>query len=80
MLRRRVGNLAALLRLALAVRHASGFSVGGARVPDGPAKAKVLLAIDQARTQMPLRGVLRFVGISARRAILATAAAGVHAR
>jgi hypothetical protein len=67
MLRRRVGKLAALLRLALAVRHASGFSPAGARVPDGSAKAKVLLAIEQARTQMPLRGVLRFVGISARR-------------
>lgn len=80
-LRRRIGKLAALLRLALAVRHASGFRLAGARVPDGPAKATVLRAIDQARPQMPLRGVLRFLGISARRrAIVATPAAGVHAR
>ncbi|WP_291981116.1 DDE-type integrase/transposase/recombinase [Luteitalea sp.] len=49
------------------MRHASGFRLAGARVPDGPAKTTVLLAIEQARTQMPLRGVLRFLGISARR-------------
>ena len=57
-LRRRVGKLAALLRLALALRHASGFRLARTRLPEGPAKARMLRAIDQARTQMPLRGVL----------------------
>lgn len=67
MLRRRVGKLAALLRLALALQHASGFTLARTRLPDGLAKARMLRAVEQARTHMPLRGVLRFLGISARR-------------
>ena len=66
-LRRRIGKLAALLRLALALSHASDVSLVRTRVPEGPRKARLLRAIDQARTQMSLRGVLRFLGISARR-------------
>lgn len=67
MLRRRIGKLAALLRLALALQHASGFTLARNRLPDGLAKARMLRAVEQARTHMPLRGVLRFRGISARR-------------
>src|SRR5262249_36236042 len=37
-LRRRVKKLAALLRLALALLHASGFRLSGERLPDVPAK------------------------------------------
>ncbi len=66
-LRRRIGKLAALLRLALALSHASDVSLVRTRVPEGPRRTRLLRAIDQARTQMPLRGVLRFLGISARR-------------
>lgn len=66
-LRRRVGKLVALLRLALALHHASGFRLARARLPEGLARARMLRAIDGARAHVPLRGVLRFLGISARR-------------
>ena len=42
MLRRRVEKLAALLRLALALLRASGFRLSGERLPDGPAKRRIL--------------------------------------
>jgi hypothetical protein len=54
-LRRRVEKLAALLRLALALVHASGFRVSGERLPDGPAKDRILRAVDHARGCLPLR-------------------------
>lgn len=41
-LRRRVGTLAALLRLALALLHTSGFRLTGSRLPDGHAKSRIL--------------------------------------
>ena len=63
-LRRRVEKLAALLRLAFALLHASGFSLAGERLPDGHAKLRILRAVDQARACLPLRAVLRFVGLS----------------
>ena len=49
MLRRRVEKLAALLRLALALLRASGFRLSGERLPDGPAKLRILRAVDRAR-------------------------------
>ena len=48
-LQRRVEKLAALLRLALALLHASGFRLSGERLPDGPAKRRILRAVDRAR-------------------------------
>ena len=63
-LRRRVEKLAALLRLALALLHASGFRLSGARLPDGPAKLRILRAVDRARACLPLRAVLRFIDVS----------------
>jgi putative transposase len=63
-LRRRVEKLAALLRLALALLHASGFRLSGERLPDGPAKLQILRAVDRARKCLPLRAVLRFLGLS----------------
>ena len=48
-LRRRVEKLAALLRLALALLHTSGFRLSGARLPDGQAKLRILRAVDRAR-------------------------------
>jgi hypothetical protein len=60
-LRRRVETLAALLRLALALLHASGFKLSGERLPHGPAKQRILRAVDRARGCLPLRGVLRFL-------------------
>ena len=63
-LRRRVEKLAALLRLALALLHTSGFRLSGERLPDGPAKLRILRAVDRARECIPLRAVLRFLRVS----------------
>ena len=63
-LRRRVEKLAALLRLALALLHTSGFRLAGARLPDGRAKLRILRAVDRARECIPLRAVLRFLRLS----------------
>jgi hypothetical protein len=63
-LRRRVEKLAALLRLALALLHTSGFRLSGARLPDGPAKLRILRAVDRAREHIPMRAVLRFLRMS----------------
>jgi hypothetical protein len=41
-LRRRVEKLAALLRLALALLHTSGFRLSGERLPDGHTKRRIL--------------------------------------
>jgi putative transposase len=66
-LRRRVEKLAALLRLAMALLHTSGFRLSGERLPDGEGKRRILHAVDLARECIPLRAVLRFVGVSASR-------------
>ena len=66
-LRRRVEKLAALLRLALALLHTSGFKFSGERVPNGDDKRRILRAVDQARGCMPVRAVLRLLGVSASR-------------
>ena len=63
-LRRRVEKLAALLRLALALLHASGFSLSCERLPEEDAKRRILRAVDRARECLPLRAVLRFMGLS----------------
>ena len=63
-LRRRVEKLAALLRLALALLHTSGFRLSGERLPDGQAKLRILRAVDRARECIPLRAVLRFLRVS----------------
>ena len=63
-LRRRVRKLTALLRLVLALVHASGFRLAGARLPDGRDKRRILRAVDRAREYFPLRAVLRFLRVS----------------
>ncbi len=63
-LRRRVEKLAALLRLALALLHTSGFSLSRERLPEGEAKLRILSAIDRARDCIPLRVVLGFLHLS----------------
>jgi len=63
-LRRRVEKLAALLRLALALLHTSGFTLSEARLPNGKAKLRILRAADRAREWLPMRAVLRFLGVS----------------
>jgi hypothetical protein len=63
-LRRRVHKLTALLRLTLALLRTSGFRLTGARLPDGCAKTRILRAVDRARVYLPLRAILRFLGVS----------------
>ena len=63
-LQRRVDKLAALLRLALALLHTSGFSLSRARLPEDDAKRRILRAVDRARECLPLRAVLRFLRLS----------------
>jgi putative transposase len=63
-LRRRVQKLAALLRLVRALLQASGFTLSRERLPDGRAKRRILLAVDQARACIPLRTLLQFLGLS----------------
>ena len=63
-LQRRVEKLAALLRVALAVLHVSGFTLSRDRLPEGPAKIRILRAVDRARARISLRGLLRFLQVS----------------
>jgi hypothetical protein len=58
-LRRRVRKLTALLRLALALLHASRFGLALARLPDGRDKLRILRAVDRAREHVPLRALVR---------------------
>jgi putative transposase len=62
--RQRVEKLAALLRLALALLHASGFRLSGVRLPEGEAKLRIRRAVDRAGECIPLRAVLRFLHLS----------------
>ena len=61
-LQRRIDELAALLRLAIAVRPRAGGPA--ASVPDGLAKARILRAVDGARSSLRSRGILRFLYVS----------------
>jgi len=63
-LRRQVQKLAALLRLALVLLRASGFTLSSERLPSGPDKLRILRAIDQARACIPLRALLRLLRLS----------------
>jgi transposase InsO family protein len=63
-LRQGVEKLAALLRLALALLAISEFRLSGERLPDGKAKRRILRAVDRARKSLPMRAVLRFLGVS----------------
>ena len=63
-LRQRVHKLAALLRLVLALLQTSGFSLSGARLPDGEANLRILRAVDRAGECIPLRAVLRFLHLA----------------
>jgi hypothetical protein len=63
-LRRRVDRLLALLRLMVVLWKASGFSQSGLRFPDPTGRLRLLRAIDRARAVLPLRAVLRIVGLS----------------
>jgi hypothetical protein len=50
--------------LALALLHTSGFRLSRACVPKEEDKLRILRAVDQARTCIPLRALLRFLHLS----------------
>jgi hypothetical protein len=63
-LHRRIQKLTALLRVLLAVFKISGYSLNRSRLPDGGGKRSLLRAIEQSRSALPLRCVLRVVRLS----------------
>ena len=63
-LRRRVQKLAALLRLVLALLRALRFTLSRERLPRGCDKMRILRAVDRARGCIPLRALLRVLGLS----------------
>jgi hypothetical protein len=74
-LEKRVRILAATVRLLLALLRASGFRLGGERLPEGVTKASILRAVASAQPALPLKIVLRIIGLPpspARRARVAT--------
>ena len=66
-LRRRVAQLSALLRLLVVLLKACGISLRQRRVPDGLRKATLLRAVERSRSALPLRIALRVLGLSASR-------------
>ena len=63
-LRRRIARLVSLLRLVVIVLKVSGISFARVRLPEGTAKLQLLRAIQRSRAHLPLRAVLRLVGLS----------------
>ena len=63
-LRRRIARLVSLLRLVLIVLKVSGSSLARVRLPEGTAKLRLLRAIERSRAHLPLRAVLRVIGLS----------------
>jgi len=60
-LNRRARILAAVVRVLLALLRASGFTLAGDRLPEGAAKAGILLAISSATPVLPLAKILRIL-------------------
>jgi putative transposase len=63
-LRRRSDRLLSLLRLMVVLWKVSGFSLMGLRFPDQACRLRLLAAIDRAHAVLPLRTVLRMIGLS----------------
>ena len=66
-LRRRVTRLLALLHLVVVAFKVAEFSFDRVRIPDGGRKRRLLRAIERTRTHLPLRDVLRLIGMSSTR-------------
>jgi transposase InsO family protein len=64
LLRRRIARLVCLLRLVVIVLKVSGVSFANVRFSDGTVKLQLLRAIDRSRAHLPLRAVLRVIGLS----------------
>jgi putative transposase len=63
-LRRRAERLLALLRVMVVLWKISGCSLNGNRIPGAAAKLRLVAAIGQCRSVLPLRVVLRIIGLS----------------
>lgn len=63
-LRHRVARLVCLLHVLVVALRVSEFSFARYRVPDGAAKRRLLRAMDRARRHLPLRRLLRLIGLS----------------
>ena len=66
-LRRRLTRLLALLHLVVVTIRVVDFSFDRVRIPDGSRKQRLLRAIERTRTHLPLRGVLKLIGMSSTR-------------
>lgn len=66
-LQTRISKLIALLRVLLVVLKLSRLSLNQIRFPDGNEKRSLLRVIEQARSVLPLRSVLRVVRLSSSR-------------
>ena len=66
-LQARIRKLIALLRVLLVVLKISRFKLNQTRLPDGDEKRSLLRVIDQARSALPLRSVLRIAQLSSSR-------------
>ena len=66
-LRQRNRTLADVVRLLLALVRALGGRLDRRRLPQGPAKAQLLRAVERTQDSLSLRGALRVLGLSASR-------------
>jgi putative transposase len=66
-LRRRVTRILTMLHLVVVTIKVAEFSFDRVRIPDGTRKQRLLRAIERTRTHLPLRGVLRLIGMSSTR-------------
>ena len=66
-LRRRLTRLLALPHLVVVAFKVAGFSFDRVRIPDGARKQRLLRVIERTRTHLPLRGVLKLIGMSSTR-------------
>ena len=66
-LERRIQTLTMVLGLLLTLVRVSRARLDGRRLPDGDDKAALLRAVERARCGLPLRSVLRIIGLSSTR-------------
>ena len=62
-LRRRITRLLSLLHLVVVALKVSEFSFARVRMPEGATKRRLLRAIERSRSHVPLRKVLRLIGL-----------------
>jgi len=66
-LQKRCNRLISIIRLLVVLIWTVGISIDFNRLPDGNRKTKLLHAIDKAKPHLPLKSILRILGISSSR-------------